>query len=172
MHTVRTFLPAILLLLSLGQQPVAGEGMTEEGQDWRGVKGEAALFQIETLSADRVVLIFFDFYCPTCQKSARGKNRLADQMREDLPAVPIIGVGYGDTAFETDLFRKKFKLGFPCLSDRDKTFSEGFRVVRTPTFIVLDRETPDSGFGEVYRHEGYLGREHIRAIMEHLERPK
>jgi hypothetical protein len=135
-----------------------------------GIPLEAKAFALDDVDATALVLLVYDLFCPTCQKSAGNMKRLADNMAEALPAVPILGIGFGDTPFEANKFKEKFKLPFPCVSDREKMVSDQFEIKHTPTVLVLFRDKTDQPFSEVYRHEGYLGREHLEQILTVLNK--
>ena len=134
-----------------------------------GIAAQAETLSIEDLDASMVVLVVFDLYCPACQKSAGNMKRLAEQILTDFPSVPVVGIGSGDTVFETRKFKEKFKLPFLCISDREETVSDYYQVERTPSVIVLSRNDEGEALSEVYRNEAYLGREHIEEIITLLK---
>ena len=134
-----------------------------------GISAQAESLSIEDLDASMVVLVVFDLYCPACQKSAGNMKRLAEQVSTAFPTVPVVGIGSGDTAFETRKFREKFKLPFVCISDREETVSDYYQVERTPSVIVLTKSGEGEALSEVYRNEAYLGREHINEIVTLLK---
>lgn len=140
-----------------------------EAQNLPGISPQADSFSIDELEAPMVVLVVFDFYCPVCQKSAANIKRLADKVAATTLGIPIIGIGTGDTPFETQKFKDKFKLKFPCVSDRAKTVSSYYHVERTPSIIVFSKSGEENSLTELYRNEGYLGREHIDDIISLLK---
>jgi peroxiredoxin len=133
-----------------------------------GLPEDSGPFSIEDLPGRQVVLIFFDLYCPVCQKSASNKNRLWDAIRSMNNPVVLLGVGYGDTAFEVGLFQKKFEVEFPCVPDREKTEAARLGINKTPAVLVLERPEAQGDFQEIYRREGYFGREHVKAVLRQL----
>ena len=137
-----------------------------------GVSESKETFALDEIDAPALVLIIFDLYCPTCQKSAGNIKRLAERVQEAAPSIPVLGIGSGDTPFEAKKFRDKFKLPIPCVSDREETVSSKYGVERTPSLIVLARTDRGAPFTEIYRNEGYIGREHIEAVMALVEERK
>lgn len=140
-----------------------------EAQNLPGISLQADSFSIDELEAPMIVLVVFDFYCPVCQKSAANIKRLAEKVAATTPGIPVIGIGTGDTPFETQKFKDKFKLPFPCLSDREETVSKYYHVERTPSIMVLSKSGEENTLTELYRNEGYLGREHIDGITALLK---
>lgn len=143
-----------------------------EGHHLPGVSESNDTFALDEIDAPALVLIVFDLYCPTCQKSAGNIKRLAETIQESTPSIAVLGIGSGDTPFEAKKFRDKFKLPIPCVSDREESVSRQYGVKRTPSLIVLDRADSGAPFTEIYRNEGYIGREHIEAVMALVEERK
>jgi peroxiredoxin len=53
----------------------------------------------------------------------------------------IIGVGTGNTPFEVEVFRNKFDVKFPLVSDENYTLEKAFsEKLRTPTFVVVKKD--------------------------------
>ncbi len=140
-----------------------------KAQNLPGISLQANSFSIDELEASMVVLVVFDFYCPVCQKSAANIKRLAEEVAATTPGIPIIGIATGDTPLETQKFKDKFELPFPCASDRAKTMANYYHVERTPSIIVLSKSGEENLLEELYRNEGYLGREHIDEIISLLK---
>ena len=155
------------LMAGEGPRLLLGENAGSHGLP--GLPAQAEFLSIEKLDVSYVVLVVFDLYCPACQKSAGNMKRLAEQISTDYPSIPVVGVGSGDTAFETRKFREKFKLPFLCISDREETVSDYYQVERTPSVIVLTKTEKEEPLSEIYRNEGYLGREHIEEIVTLLK---
>ena len=79
-------------------------------------------------------------YCPICQREAPVVNELHGLIEKDIllrKNVRLIGIGIGNTPFEVEVYRKKFKVLFPLFADDtfqlQKVSKDQFR---TPTFIV------------------------------------
>ncbi|MDA1068336.1 MAG: redoxin domain-containing protein [Verrucomicrobia bacterium] len=168
----------ILFLIFSVASAVAAEGphfpVTEarDNLPLRGISDDAETFTLSNVDASVVVLVVFDLYCPVCQKSAPNMKRLAESIQGLATEIPVLGFGSGDTIFETQKFKDKFKLPFPCISDREKAVSAYYHVERTPSIIVLERSGDKGELSETYRNEGYLGREHVEQVVNLLKTNK
>jgi peroxiredoxin len=164
----------IVMATVLPAQAIAGSSLTVDAAVLGGLKLPAPqdeamrrylglspgdVFTLSDIKADTVVLQVFSMYCPLCQADAVNVNRLYDMIQKDSSLknkLRLIGVGTGNTAFEVDVFRKKFSIPFPLFPDEEfqvqKASSE---TIRTPVFVVLQRGR-DKALKVVEVHVGQL----------------
>ena len=104
-----------------------------------GLSG-SGFFKIQQVKSDVVIVEIFSMYCPYCQAEAPNVNRLYASI-EGNPAlknkIKIIGIGINNSLFETDIFKKKYKVEFPLIPDGDFKLHKIMGQVRTPYFIVV-----------------------------------
>ena len=101
-------------------------------------------FRLPQVKADMVIVEIFSMYCPYCQAAASEVNKL-HSLIESNPAlkdkVKMIGVGARNTPYEVKIFRKKYGIRFPLLSDEKfVTQKASKKQIRTPTFIVVKKQ--------------------------------
>jgi peroxiredoxin len=107
-------------------------------------------FRIPQVAADLVIVEIFSMYCPYCQKEAPRVNELYDLIskRANLRSrIKMIGIGAGNSVFETKVFKDQYQVLFPLLPDGDFTIHKLVGEVRTPYFIVI--ETRSDGWHRV-----------------------
>jgi peroxiredoxin len=106
-------------------------------KDYLGLTATGS-FTIAQIKAQVVIIEIFSMYCPYCQREAPEVNRLYD-MIENTPTlkgrIKLIGIGAGNTPFEVQVFKEKYKVPFPVFSDEKFTLHKAFGEVRTPFFI-------------------------------------
>lgn len=115
-------------------------------------------FSLAELDADLLVILVFDMYCHVCHQSAKNMRWVVDQI-EGNPGIEnykVIGLGRGDTEFEVQTFRKKLKLNFPAVPDRDKQVTDALGVRRTPGGYILCKKTGEYRLLSSFR--GYLSK--------------
>jgi peroxiredoxin len=107
-------------------------------------------FRIPQIAADLVIVEIFSMYCPYCQKEAPRVNELYDLIskRANLRSrIKMIGIGAGNSVFETKVFKDQYQVPFPLLPDGDFTIHKLVGEVRTPYFIAI--ETRSDGWHRV-----------------------
>jgi thiol-disulfide isomerase/thioredoxin len=100
-------------------------------------------FTVSQIAGDVIIVEIFSMYCPICQREAPKVNEMHQLVEKD-PALKgkfkILGVGTGNTPFEVEVFRKKFDVTFPLVSDENYTLEKAFSDrLRTPTFVVVKK---------------------------------
>lgn len=176
-RNVQWFFPALLLvaffaLTSLcraaDQPPQEGDTFPDlkfpspkqkEHLAYLGIDTKAGpAFKLGQVKADMVIFEVFSMYCPYCQKEAPGVNGLYSRIAERglEGRIKLIGLGAGNSAYEVDLFMKKYNIKFPLLSDSDLALHTALGKVRTPYFIAVTL-TPDGKRRVIYSRVGTIG---------------
>lgn len=122
-----------------------------------GLSGSGT-FKINQIKADVVIIEIFSMYCPYCQAEAPAINQLYGLIEKNQTyknKIKIIGIGINNSLFETNIFKKKYKVEFPLIPDGDFKLHKIIGEVRTPYFIVVKIK---GGKKEVvYSRQGALG---------------
>ena len=92
--------------------------------------------------AEVVVLNFFDMYCIHCQRDAKHVNEIYDRIQQgaNRSDVAFYGIGWGNSPMEVEMYRKRYNVKYPLISDKNKAISKRFGKVRTPLIVVLKKE--------------------------------
>ena len=104
-----------------------------------GLSGSGT-FKINQIKADVVIIEIFSMYCPYCQAEAPAINQLYGLIENNQAyknKIKIIGIGINNSLFETNIFKKKYKVEFPLIPDGDFKLHKIIGEVRTPYFIVV-----------------------------------
>lgn len=107
--------------------------------NYLGLSG-SGLFKIQQIKADVVIIEIFSMYCPYCQGEAPNVNNLYSLIQNNpslKSRVKIVGIGINNSQFETDIFKKKYKVAFPLIPDGDFKLHKIIGQVRTPYFIAV-----------------------------------
>ncbi len=108
-----------------------------------GVSDKKNNFTISDIKSDVVIVEIFSMYCPHCQRHAPTVNKLYDEIQKDpelKKRIKIVGIGIGNSQYEVDFFRKKYKIQFPLIPDGEFKIYKEIGVKRTPYFIAVKRD--------------------------------
>jgi peroxiredoxin len=106
-----------------------------------GVDAADKTIRFSQLKTEAIILVVFSMYCPFCQKEGTeldkmhkliGQKGLADKVK-------LVGLGAGNSAFEVNIYREKFGLGFPLFPDQDFEAYKALGQVGTPYYYILKR---------------------------------
>ncbi|MCD6534732.1 MAG: TlpA family protein disulfide reductase [Deltaproteobacteria bacterium] len=129
-------------ILAVSNQMPTIKLTTPKDQSLRNYLGlqEKTSFSVEEIKCEILIIEIFSMYCPHCQKDAPTINKLYELIESDdkvAGRVKLIGIGTGNSAFEIDIFKKKYKIPFPLFADADFAIHEDLGNVRTPYFIGI-----------------------------------
>ncbi len=97
-------------------------------------------FRLPQVKARLLIVQIFSMYCPVCQRDAHAVNELHSLLQK-VPGlrdeVKMLGIGVGNTPYEVNVFREKFKVSFPLIPDDNFAIQKALSdEIRTPTFLV------------------------------------
>lgn len=143
-----TLLASVALCAAENRTPQAGDilptiELPKPGDSaelkYLGLSG-SGLFKVHQIKAEVLIIEIFSMYCPYCQAEAPSLNELYRSIEKD-PAlknrIKMIGIGIGNSSFETDIFRKKYQVAFPLFPDGEFKLHKMIGEVRTPYFFVV-----------------------------------
>jgi thiol-disulfide isomerase/thioredoxin len=130
-----------------------------------GLPGGGTSFKINQIKAKVAIIQIYSMYCPYCQAEAPNVNRLYASIENNpelKDKIKIIGIGVGNSQFETGIYKKKYTVAFPLIPDGDFKIHKIVGEVRTPYFIVvkLDGSKPPqviySRLGALENNDNFL----------------
>jgi peroxiredoxin len=148
MMVVMLLLVSTVALAASTQPPQVGNSLPEmklpkpaDSGDLKylGLSGSGT-FTADQVKAQVLIIQIFSMYCPYCQKDAPNVNRffgLIENNPKLKGKIKILGIGVGNTQFEVNTFKKKYKVEFPLVPDADFQVHKIIGEVRTPYFIVV-----------------------------------
>ncbi len=124
-----------------------------------GISTGKKKFTVNDVKAEVVIVEVFSMYCPHCQRGASHVNKLYEAIKKDpklKDRIKILGIGIGNTLYEVNFFKKKYKIPFPLIPDGEFKLYKEIGVKRTPYFIVV--KILDTGKSQVlYSKPGGFG---------------
>jgi thiol-disulfide isomerase/thioredoxin len=129
------------------------------------------VISVSDIGAEFVLVEVFSMYCPHCQAEAPAVNRLHAMIRDSSLAgrLKVVGLGAGNSAYETNFFADKYDVTFPLFPDPEFVGHEKVGGVGTPTFFLVDLE---NDLAVVHRKTGRFGdpepflEELVRAVKD------
>jgi len=140
-----------------GKLPVISLPIPKDSDEktYLGLSGEG-LFKIPQLKAKGVLIKIFNLYCPICQSTASAMAEMHHRIENnpDLKnRIKLIGIGVGNNALETEVFKQTYHIPFPIFPDENFKIHKALGEVRTPFFIAL--KIDGDGYQEiVHTHLG------------------
>jgi peroxiredoxin len=157
---------AVLPLYASDLPPAVGEAFPPiqltspnlQDKTYLGISYFSKSFTVSQVKAPLVLIQILSMYCPYCQKEAPNVNALFRKIESDPTLkgkIKIIGIGVGNSAYETDFFRKKYSVPFPVIADPEFiAYKKIGGNVRTPYFFGV---RTGEGLKVVYSAKGSLG---------------
>jgi len=169
----------LLAAPALAAKPKAGDALPDVEVKVRLAPAEAAhlglpadtkSFRLSHIKAEALVVEIFSMYCPRCQAEAPAVNRVFERLANSPQGqkIKFLAIGAGNSAFEVDVFRKKFQAPMPMVPDADYVLHKIFGSVGTPSYFVLRRAPTGRGFSVAFFQEGQF--EDENAFFEQLLR--
>lgn len=110
----------------------------EADRKYLGLANKEGTFKIGQIEPPIVLIEVLSIYCPYCQRSQPQVNELYKQIqgRPDLKnKIRMIGVGIGNTPYELNMYKEKYDVPFPLISDPDSQVAKELKIPGTPTFV-------------------------------------
>ncbi|MBP1711208.1 MAG: putative rane protein, partial [Deltaproteobacteria bacterium] len=138
-----------------------------EDLKYLGLSGSGT-FKADEVKGQVLIIQIFSMYCPYCQKDAPNVNRffgLIENNPKLKGKIKILGIGVGNSQFEVNTFKKKYKVEFPLVPDADFQVHKMIGEVRTPYFIVMKLQGPKK-LEVVYSRLG--AHENVEAFLDEV----
>ncbi len=129
-------------ILAVGSQLPSIKLATPQDQSLRNYLGleDKESFSLNEIKCKILIIEIFSMYCPHCQNKAPVINEFYELLESDervAKQIKFIGIGAGNSAFEVEVFKKKYQIPFPLFADSDLAIHKELGGVRTPYFIGI-----------------------------------
>ncbi|MFH1913172.1 MAG: redoxin domain-containing protein [Pseudomonadota bacterium] len=137
--------------------------LTDAQKVYLGV--DANPFRLSEIKADILFIEGYSMYCPICQQDAPVLNELFQRLDKADPEgkIRFIGLGLGNTEFETTFYQKKFNVPFPLFKDEDYAIHKALGEPVAPTYYIVRTSGPTPEM--LYKAEGELAKDIFETIM-------
>jgi len=131
----------------------------EKQIEYLGLKNSAKNFTFQDLQTDIIIIDLFSMYCSYCQKKAPIFNDFFHKVNNSpfSNKIKFIGLGFGNSKFEVNVFKKKYNVPFPLFADPNYKISDKLNIDIVPHFAVLQRNA-DGYFIMVHKNQGDIDR--------------
>lgn len=121
-----------------------------------GLPEGAKSFRLSQIKAEALLVEIFSMYCPRCQAEAPAVNRVFERLKASPQGqkLKLVAIGAGNSAFEVDVFRKKYQCAMPMIPDADYVLHKVFGAVGTPSYFVLKPAPGGRGMSVLFFQEG------------------
>lgn len=124
---------------AIGAMPdlVVKHELSVEEKSYLGLTSDT--FKLSDIQSDYLFVLAFSMYCPVCQRDAPHINKVYETLSTGPAAekIKFMGIGLGNNPFEVSVFKKKFSVPFPLVSDGEYAVHKALGEVGTPTYYVL-----------------------------------
>lgn len=112
--------------------------------------------RLSQIKAKTLLVEVYSMYCPICQTEAPAVNRIHARLAASAlgKEMGFVALGAGNSPFEIEVFRKKYRTPFPLVPDPDYVLHKAFMSVGTPSFFVLRPLPGGKGLKVLFYHEG------------------
>lgn len=104
------------------------------------------------IKVEYLVIEVYSMYCPICQKDVPEVEKLYRILESKGDGkIKFIGLAAGNSQFEVDFYRRKYKVEYPLFEDAEFVWHKALGDVGTPSFYLVDLK---QGRKILYFHEG------------------
>lgn len=143
--------------VSSERNPVASDSNTQPKEVKRGTslgdiapdfdlaKFDGGNIAFKDLQGNPAVLVFWTAWCPVCKEEAPHINQLAADF--EPKGVNVVGINIGESDARITGGIKDFGIKYTVAMDKDTSVAKDYKVVGTPTVVILDKKGTVQYFG-------------------------
>lgn len=131
---------------TVGKNEVArGTSIGQVAPDFDLEKVDGTRISFKELDGSPAVLVFWTAWCPVCKEEAPHINRLAAEF--EPKGVKVVGINIGESDARIAEGIKDFGIKYAVAKDKDTSVSRAYKVIGTPTVVILDKRGQVQYFG-------------------------
>lgn len=122
-----------------------GTAIGEVAPNFELAKVDGGNVSFQELEGNPAVLVFWTAWCPVCKEEAPHVNKLAEEF--EAKGVKVIGINIGESDARVAEGIKDFGIKYTVARDKDASVSRSYKVIGTPTVVILDKKGTVRYFG-------------------------
>ncbi len=127
------------------QEAKRGTAIGQMAPDFEIAKNEGGNISFSDLKGNPAVLVFWTAWCPVCKEEAPHINTLAAEF--EPAGVKVVGINIGESDARVSEGIKDFGIKYTVARDKDASVAGKYKVVGTPTVVILDKSGVVQYFG-------------------------
>lgn len=122
-----------------------GTAIGQLAPDFELAKTDGTPISLKMLEGNPAMLVFWTAWCPVCEEEAPHINQIFDEFGPK--GLNVVGINIGESDARVNEGIEDFGIKYPVAKDTTTTVAKSYKVVGTPTVVILDSKGIVNYFG-------------------------